>query len=104
MEALPQPDVDRAAVAPARNIAERITPAQSVSLADANSAGMRTAPPHLLWKTLESAFSGPEISPSALYGPPIPQDRRLAGYIALPIALGLSLVLWVVIVELVLTR
>lgn len=105
MEAMPQPTIDHgAALARAPDVADGIAPAKPVSLADANSAGIGKAPPHLLWDTLESAFSGPEISAPALYGPPVPKDERLAGYIALPIALGLSLVLWVVIVELVLMR
>jgi hypothetical protein len=57
-----------------------------------------TPPPHLLWATLESAYAPTEQSP------PASQEPRLVPYLALPIAIGLSLVLWVVIVELVLMR
>lgn len=70
----------------------------SVVLADATDTAPGAPPPHLLWATLATAYAPPEP------GPATDGDDRLAPYIALPIAVGLSLVLWVVIVELVLTR
>ncbi len=101
MDALPQFSLDNSASsAPTRDVANNIASVSPVSLADANSAGGGAAPPHLLWKTLESAYAAP--SPPEI--PLDPAEPRLAGYIALPIVLGLSLVLWVAVVELVLMR
>ncbi len=68
------------------------------SNAAASDPAPGTPPPHLLWATLESAYAEPEQNPRA------PREERLGAYFALPIAVGLSLVLWVIIVELVLMR
>ena len=95
MNAMPQPRPDRSEQA-----APPASPAESnaVSLASATTTGPDAPPPHLLWATLESAYAPPEQSPLP------PQEERLPLHIALPMAVGLSLVLWVIIVELVLMR
>lgn len=77
---------------PSPGPAEPLTPAHY--RADAASDA---PPPHVLWATLESAYAPPE---RAL----VPHEERLAPYLALPMAVGLSLVLWIIIAELVLTR
>ena len=70
-----------------------------VSIAEpVTSATPQAPPPHLLWETLETAFGPPEETP------PWPSDERLSLNIALPVAVVVSLVLWVIIVELVLRR
>ncbi len=97
MTVMPQPRLDHSEPAvPSLRPAETIPSPSPASLADAISKASG-APPHLLWATLESAYAQPDSSPAA-------DEERLAPYIALPMALGLSLVLWVVIVELVLMR
>ena len=63
-----------------------------------------TAPPHLLWETLESIFAGPPTDAPAPPGLPTREGEPLARYISLPITLALSVVLWVMIVELVIWR
>ncbi len=94
MNAMPQPRPDHS-----EHAASAPLPAESTaSLADAISTGPDAPPPHLLWATLESAYATPEQNPA------VPDEERLPLYIALPMAVGLSLVLWVIIVELVLMR
>ncbi|MDE2302582.1 MAG: hypothetical protein KGK11_08495 [Sphingomonadales bacterium] len=52
--------------------------------------------PHLLWATLEAAYPGEDAAP--------PGEQRLASYIAVPLTVGLSLLLWGVILAVVLLR
>lgn len=74
------------------------SPGAAVSPAVTKNATTAAPPPHLLWETLETTYGAPAGTPACR------DEERLARYIALPLALGLSLVLWVIIVELVLMR
>lgn len=105
MNAMPQPRPDQSAAAiPSICPPESLLPAgpvglpPQVSLSDAISTAPDAPPPHLLWATLESAYATPDHSPIA------PEEARLPPHLALPLAVGLSLVLWVIIVELVMMR
>ncbi len=96
MSALPKPSPDQSEPsAPASG--DSLAAALTDALADAGSTAPGAPPPHLLWATLESAYS--EQSATTM-----PEEERLPPHIALPLAVGLSLILWAIIIELVLRR
>jgi hypothetical protein len=96
MSALPKPSPDRSEpAAPASG--DSIASSLKDALADARSTAPDAPPPHLLWATLESAYS--EQSAATM-----PEEERLPPHIALPLAVGMSLILWAVIVGLVVMR
>jgi len=92
--------------------AERMTRGHPAIVVDANTANFdradksapNVAPPHLLWVSLESAFATPEKDSQFSRERTADDDQRLPPYIAFPIAMGVSLAMWVGIVELVLRR
>jgi hypothetical protein len=98
MSALPKPRPQQSEpAAPASGGADSLASSLSDALAQASSTAPGAPPPHLLWATLESAYS--EQSATTM-----PEEERLPPHIALPLAVGLSLILWGVIVGLVLIR
>ena len=70
----------------------------ALPLDDPGNAAPAAAPPHVLWQTLEIAYAPPQD------GDPGPGEDRLARVIAMPLVLAASLLLWVLIVEFLLTR
>ena len=99
MKAMPQPDPDTSAP-DAAIVSDDRTSRNGTPVAEPE-----TPPPHRLWATLESAYAAAEQGDAVDRGKsPDADDERLALTLALPLAIGLSLVLWVVIVELVLMR
>jgi hypothetical protein len=94
MSALPQPNPQRSEPAAPDSLG---APPLTDALADTSGTAPSAPPPHLLWATLESAYN--EQSAATM-----PEEERLPPYIALPLAVGLSLILWGVILGLVLIR
>lgn len=80
---------------PDRNSPTALLDNAAGSLANGQSPDAATPPLHLLWETLESAYVAPEARPDD------PEEKNMAVFMALPIGLVLSLVLWAIIVELV---
>jgi hypothetical protein len=97
MSALPKPDPERSAPAvPPAGDADRLAASLRDAVAHADAAP-GAPPPHVLWATLESAYTE---QPAA----PMREEERLPPYLALPLAVGLSLILWAIIVAVVLVR
>lgn len=97
MNAIPKPRPDPGEPALSPPNLEQTPTAGPATLTDAISIAPDAPPPHLLWATLESAYTAP--------APPVQEEEeRLPPHVALPMAIGLSLVLWAIIITPVLMR
>lgn len=104
MEAMPHTNPDPSAgTLPVIDPSDSMSLPMPLSLTRATESDSAAPPPHLLWASLESAYAALDDFPPTV-GEPVQDEQRFARCVALPLALGLSLMLWVIIIELVIMR